>query len=66
MGKDFNTKYGIVSVVYRFDPDTSQNGEGFYEMYDENDEYLGMLFTDNLDNVTTEDVEEQIDENLYL
>lgn len=64
MEKKFDTIYGVIICRFAFDPDTSINGEGFFEMYDENGRYYGSIYGVDEDDLTTEMLEEQIDENL--
>lgn len=67
MEKVFETSYGMITCRYAFDPDTSLDGEGFFDMYDEDGGYYGELHTDtdDIDELTSDDIEEQIEENLY-
>lgn len=65
--KTINTNaYGQVTLVFRYDSDSN---ESFYDMYegtDENGGYFGELHTnEDIDEITCEEVEEQIYENLY-
>lgn len=57
--------YGTICLVERLDNETN---EGFFDMHQDNEEggYYGELWTDSdIDEITSEMVEEQIDENLY-
>jgi len=65
MEKKFDTIYGEITCRYCFDADTSMNGEGFFELYDEDGGYYGTLYCEESE-LTTEVIEEQIEENLHF
>ena len=65
MEKKFDTIHGEITCRYCFDADTSMNGEGDFEMYDEDGGYYGTIYGVDEDELTAELVEEQIEENLY-
>ena len=64
MEKKFDTIHGVIICRYGFDPDTGITGEGFFELYDENGGYYGTIYGVDEDDLTTEMIEEQIDDIL--
>lgn len=63
--KVFDTIYGEITCRYCFDPDTSNFGEGFWELYDDNGGYYGTINDVNEDDLSVELIEDSIEENLY-
>lgn len=64
--KTFETfSYGKVTLRECFDADSSMNGEGFIEVTDQNNEVFAIIHGDyDIDDMTADEVESLIDENL--